>query len=196
MQPLLIGIPVKPFGVAKGRLAPLLDAPRRSFLGREVAARTIGAAAATGVDVAVVTADEGVASWARDLGVGIITDPGKGLDEAATTVVSAAEGRPWMILHADLPLVSTDDILVLLDGLQRSDTVISPSYNGGTSALGSKGAFPFRYGPASFRAHLALAAGGTVIVRLGLALDLDTPADFIAAQRHPCGEWLVDGASG
>ena len=55
---ILAAIPIKPFGVAKARLAPVLGQAERSRLGRAIAARTAGLAAAAGAEVVVVTADE------------------------------------------------------------------------------------------------------------------------------------------
>ncbi|MFZ0492300.1 MAG: 2-phospho-L-lactate guanylyltransferase [Acidimicrobiia bacterium] len=193
MQLPLIAIPVKPFGVAKRRLSPVLDAKRRSVLGREVAARTMAAARATGAPVAVVTADAGVKTWARSQGVGVITDPGQGLSAAARAAVAAAGSRPWVILHADLPLIAPGDLELVIAGLKDAGSMIAPSYNGGTSVLAGRGAFPFRYGPASFRRHLAMARPSpVVVVRVGLAIDLDGPSDLAIASRHPRGVWLAD----
>jgi 2-phospho-L-lactate guanylyltransferase len=192
MQP-LVAIPVKPFGVAKRRLSPVLDAKRRSVLGREVAARTVAAARATGVPVAVVTADAGVEGWARSQGADVITDPGLGLSAAARAAVAAAGSRPWIILHADLPLIAPSDLAPVIAGLEDARSIIAPSYDGGTSVLAGFGAFRFRYGPASFRRHLALARPSpTVVVRAGLAIDLDGPSDLATASRHPRGVWLAD----
>ena len=41
MTPPLAGVPIKPFGIAKARLAPALDAGARSRLGRAIAAHTL-----------------------------------------------------------------------------------------------------------------------------------------------------------
>lgn len=193
MQAPLIAIPVKPFGVAKRRLAPVLDAGRRSRLGREVAARTIAAAQATGVPVAVVTADAGVMAWAGNQGANVVVDPGRDLNVAAQAAVRAAGSRPWMILHADLPLVEPADLLAVITELKTAGSVIAPSYDGGTSVLAGSGPFPFRYGPASFRRHIACAPHRLkVLVRVGLAIDLDAPSDLAAARQHPRGAWLSD----
>jgi 2-phospho-L-lactate guanylyltransferase len=190
----LIAIPVKPFGVAKRRLAGVLDAAERSRLGREVASRTIAAAQRTGAHVAVVTADRGVAAWARSQGTSVIVDPGSGLDNAALAAVEAAHGVPWVIVHADLPLVAPADMVTALDALETDGSVIAPSYNGGTSVLGGRGAFTFRYGPGSFHRHLAQAPQMTVLTTIGLAIDLDAPSDLEAAKRHALGSWLSEFA--
>ena len=179
---MLIGVPVKPFGVAKARLAPLLDAKERASLGISIAARTVRTAAAV-AETVVVTGDAGVAAWAEELGVGAINEDPGGLDGAARALVDHAGDRPWIVLHADLPRVSTDDLHGAVRALSTHDSVIAPSWDGGTSMLGGRGMRPFGYGRGSFHAHLRRTPAAKVLVRPGLALDLDTPADYRAWVR-------------
>ena len=92
----LVAIPVKPFGVAKARLASRLDVRERARLGRAVAARTVATSLATGAPTAVITADEGVARWAAGLGVEAIGEdpsPGTGLNRAASAAARLAGER-------------------------------------------------------------------------------------------------------
>lgn len=187
---LLIAIPVKPFGVAKKRLKPALDRSGRSRLGKTIAAHTALEAQATGARVAVVTGDEGVADWASGRGFEVVREApeyGSGLNGAAASAVAAADrdGSDWLILHADLPLISRDDIRVAIERHRPGRYVIAPSYDGGTGLIMGSGEFPFAYGPGSFHRHLQ-AANGTaeVVIRSGLALDLDTPRDLEAAINH------------
>lgn len=190
MKP-LIAIPVKPFGVAKARLSPVLDAPQRRRLGTTVAAHTVTTAVRTGATTVVVTGDAGVARWAHRLGVDVVADAGTGLDGAARAAVAHAGGRrPWIILHADLPLLDSRDLERPLVAVSDGRPVLAPSYDGGTTLLGATTeAFEFSYGPGSFHRHLQ-AAGGTalVVTAPGLMLDLDDPRD-LAAVRHTL-TWL------
>jgi 2-phospho-L-lactate guanylyltransferase len=180
---LLIGIPVKPFGVAKARLSEQLTPAQRSLLGKNIAHHTALEATKTGAHVAVVTASDAVASWARHMSVDVVTESGEnGLNGAAADVVGAAGDLPWMILHADLPLLTSNDLLAAIDRWEEGRTVISPSHDGGTSLIMATGPFPFAFGPGSFHRHVkAAGAGAAVIIRTGLALDLDTPRDLEAA---------------
>ena len=68
--------------------------------------------------------------------------------------------------------------------------VIAPSHDGGTSALGATGHLDFHYGVGSFHRHLRQAPRAAVIVRPGLAFDLDTVDDLDAVLRHPRGNWI------
>lgn len=177
-----IGIPVKPFGVAKARLAPLLDATGRARLGMAIAARTIRVAARVG-SPAVVTGDDAVAEWAAAHGADVIREQPGGLDGAASAIVADADGGPWMVLHADLPRVRPDDLRHVAHALDTVPAVLAPSWDGGTSLYASTGPARFSYGPGSFHRHLRRSPGALVLVRPGLALDLDTPSDYRAWRR-------------
>lgn len=191
-MPVLAAVPVKRFFVAKRRLSPLLAAETRSRLGRDLAAHTMTTVAAAGAEVVALAADEEVADWARERGWPARVDRDGGLDGAADSAVveAVSRQRPWLIVHADLPLLRPDDIGVALEALTGGDSPIAPSDDGGTSLIGGRGAFRFSYGPGSFHRHLGRLASPRVIVRLGLALDLDGPADLAAASSVPRGSWL------
>lgn len=179
---MLIGVPVKPFGVAKARLSPVLDGPGRSRLGISIAARTLGIASKVGLG-AVITGDGGVGEWATDLGHAVIWELPGGLDGAARALVAAAGSDPWLLVHADLPRLSEEDLQAAILSLTVDGAVISPSSDGGTSLIGSSGETSFSFGPGSFQRHLAGIPHARVLVRPGLALDLDTPADYHAWRR-------------
>ena len=195
---LLIAVPVKPFGVAKQRLAPVLDAEQRSRVGKAVAAHVIATAQTTGCPVAVVTGDSGVSSWAKRLGAGVIPEPGSGgLSMAAAAAAREArrQRRPWMILHADLPALTDSELREAVATLPGNGVLLAPSHDGGTSLIGADlNAFPFSYGPLSFGRHLAAATHfpHRILVRTGLAIDLDGPHDLATILRLPSGRWLAD----
>lgn len=192
---ILAAIPIKPFGVAKARLAGVLDAPGRSRLGKAVAARTAGAATDAGALVAVVTGDPGVAAWARGNGFLTIDEqasPRHGLNGAAEAALIEASRRQrcWAIIHADLPLITPAELTPIFAAAQR-EVVLVPSHDGGTNVLaGNRTSFHFSYGPASFHAHLAYRPQARIVSSARLALDLDTADDLTRALRHADGRWL------
>jgi 2-phospho-L-lactate guanylyltransferase len=165
-----------------------------------LAERTAQAIADAGFEPTIVTADDGVIQWARrkrfPLIAEVATKRPAGLDNAARVIAgeALAAGRPWLIVHADLPLISDHDVLQLTAELGAGHIVLSPSYDGGTSALGALEPMPFRYGPLSFHRHLAAAAHRPhrVVWTPGLAFDLDAPADLDAIGRAGRSGWLTD----
>lgn len=183
-------IPVKPFGIAKERLSAVVDRPTKARLGRAVAAHTIRQAQSVTPAVTVVTPDDTVAAWARDRGCEFVTEPaGAGLNGAARWAVDRQEG-PWLVLHADLPLITPADVERLTSGAE-SGWCLAPAHDGGTSALGGRGPFEFSYGPGSFARHLAAAEPPvTVVSSVGLAVDLDDAHDLAVIRRHPDGSWI------
>ena len=192
---ILAAIPIKPFGVAKARLAGKLDASGRSRLGRAVASRTAAAATDAGALVAIVTGDVGVAAWARsngDLTIDEADSSQNGLDGAAEAAIfeAARRQRCWAIVHADLPLI-TPAALTPVFAAAEHDLVLVPSHDGGTNVIaGNRAGFRFAYGPASFHTHMARYPNARVMRHPRLALDLDTEADLLRALRHPDGRWL------
>ena len=200
-MPPLIAVPIKPFGVAKRRLAPVLDTGQRRRLGKAVAGHVVTAALATGCPVAVVTGDAGVSGWGRDKGASIIAEPAEGgLNGAAAAALTTArrQGLTWVIIHADLPTLTPADLLDALAAIPENGVLLAPSHNGGTSLIGGdRDTFPFAYGSVSFRRHFAAAARlpHRLLVRPGLALDLDSAYDLAVAGRLPAGRWLEEFVS-
>jgi 2-phospho-L-lactate guanylyltransferase len=177
-------IPIRSFD-GMTRLSGHLESEERKKLARELAGRTIRAALDAKTWVSVITADVMVQEWAIASGVGVIDEwNSQGLDAAATAGVEEAGDDPWLVIHADLPAIDSDDIQASLQAI-GGGYVLAPSHDGGTSLIGGTGPdFPFQYGPGSFRRHLAAIDGeATILVRPGLALDLDRPWDLAALRR-------------
>lgn len=188
----LAAVPVKRFYVAKRRLAGRLDADTRSRLGRDLAAHTVATIIKAGAEPLVLAADAEVVEWARGEGVEALMDRAGGLDSAAASGAERAvsAGKPWVIIHADLPLLTPDDVAAVLAPLAEGRSVIAASNDGGTSVVGGHAPIRFTYGPGSFHTHLRRLPDPTILVRLGLALDLDDASDFAASLGHPRGAWL------
>lgn len=192
---MLAALPVKPFHAAKGRLDGVLDPAARASLSRALAERVAAACAAAGMPTVVVTADPALADWAAGLGLAVIDEPpGTGLNGAAAAAAAEAarRGLTWCIVHADLPLLGPDDLAAVTGRVAPGRVVLAPSRNGGTNLLAADRPLPFAYGPGSFGRHLAAARGldRRVVVRLGTALDVDTPEDLRSAADRPGGAWL------
>jgi 2-phospho-L-lactate guanylyltransferase len=120
-----------------------------------------------------------------------ISDEGRGLNGELSALVISLRPTRLVVVHADLPLVSADDIAVLV-AEDSYPCAIAPDRNGtGTNALAltRPRGFHFAFGQGSFAKHLDAAKGGARIVsRLGLGLDIDTEEDLngaIALGFHP-----------
>jgi 2-phospho-L-lactate guanylyltransferase len=196
-------IPVKAFGVAKGRLRGHLTDAERMRLARFTAERVLAAAAPHSAFVACD--DDGVAEWAVSRGATVAWGPGLGLngaiDEATVTIAAAGFDRVT-IAHADLPeptgLASVGHAAVAPRGGRHEHAIVLvPDRHGdGTNVLSRPAgiALPAHYGAASFRRHLTLAleTGAPVTVRLDayLSVDIDTADDL----RHPTVARLLPSA--
>lgn len=190
----IVAIPVKPFDVAKERLSSILSPSQREKLSVELARRTALAAIAAGASPLILSADDAVTKWAAAQGYDVLLDEGSSLNEAAHSATVFAKEEPWVVCHADLPLLMADDLMRALDLMQAGTWVVAPSSDGGTSLIGGVGDFDFAFGPGSFHRHLARLACRPVrvLTSVGTLLDLDTAGDFRAAAAHPRGRWLND----
>ncbi len=190
-MPVVVALPVKSFSDAKARLGGVLGRSGRSSVGRALADRTLDVVLDAGGEPLVVAGDDEVAAWARSRDVPLIGAP-PGLDAAARAALHWAATRPCAVLHCDLPLLRAEDLDAPLAALASGRPVVAPSSDGGTSLLG--GCRTFSYGPGSFHRHLATLRheDPMVVIRAGLLLDLDGPADLAAVLRHPRGSWLSE----
>lgn len=186
-MPIVAGVPVKSFSAAKMRLSAAIPADARIALSQEMARRTCGLLAEVGAGPLVLAADTEVARWARTQAYEFVLDEGLGLSQAAAAVVEFASGQPWLLLHADLPLLDSEVVAKLSAALEDGQSVIAPSRDGGTPALGaSLETFDFGYGPSSFHRHLRRLASSDpkVLVDPRLAIDLDDPSDLEVVRRR------------
>lgn len=187
-------VPVKPFASSKQRLAESLPARARETISMEMAQRTMQCLDSVGSDPIVIAADEEVATWAVERGWQVVVDRGD-LNSAGHTAIekAASVGKPWLMLHADLPLLSPAALTRAVRILGDGGSVISPSRDGGTSLIGSSArSFSFAYGAASFHAHLQRiqSLDPVVLVDVRLAIDLDDFSDLsFAAARVG---WLAE----
>lgn len=189
---MLAAIPLKGFGSAKTRLGDSMPPANRERLAAAVAERVVSACSGAGWSVAVVSRSLDVIAWCAENGIDVIADPGGGLDVAATAAVAHTGDGPWALVHGDLPLLTPADLDDVAAIVAQGSTVLAPSRDGGTNLIAGTGAFAFSYGPGSFVRHIGAASNRKplVVIRTGLAVELDTAADLRAVRRHPAGAWL------
>ena len=186
-------VPVKALASAKSRLAPRLadDARKQlvlAMLGDVLAALTTCPALAA---VWVIACDPEVGRVATTLGAEWLPEgESVGYNEAvawAARRIAALPGAAMLVIPGDIPGLSADEVLAIIDALPRGPraAVLVPSGDGrGTNAalLAPASAFTLCFGEPSFERHcqLARAAGvnAAVLHLNGAALDLDTPDDL------------------
>ena len=186
-------IPVKPLKNAKSRLSHVLTPDQRYIFAqamfRHVLSVTTSVQYVTGV--VVISRDTKALSIAREMGAktiqeSMVSDLNPALMRA-TAVVKSWRADGVMILPADLPFVSVDDIKAMIR-LSYTDTdsiVIATDEAGdGTNALLVRppGLIEYSYGKGSFQKHIesAYRAQANVISYYSdrLALDIDVPGDL------------------
>lgn len=179
-------IPVKRFDRAKLRLSQRLTPAARRRLGLAMLADVLRSTEKWPHRL-VVTDDPDAEALSASFGCELVPDPGKGLNPAivAGSHRAAETGAAsLLVLPADVPLVSSDDVAELFG--RPEQVVVVASGDGGTNALMRRPphAIAPAFGPASARRHLDLAyRAGLETARMelrSLHLDIDRFADLAA----------------
>jgi 2-phospho-L-lactate guanylyltransferase len=174
-------VPMKSTELAKSRLAPVLDAAGRRALAQQMLHHVLGILRGAGLPVHVAGDNQGKGDLNADV------------TEAARLV--ARDGATHLLLvMADLPYLSADDIAALIEAGHDNAVVIAEAKDGGTNAMlltpptVLEFAFATHRPSATFHAESARRAGiePLILRRPGLARDIDTPADLAAlVADHP-----------
>lgn len=191
-------VPIRGLETAKSRLGANLDAEERVALVTRLLRRTLQATrdARRIAGTIVVTMDPEAAGIATELRAVGLVERAPGLNaaiEAARSVAVARRATAVLVVPADLPSVSAgalDELLAEAAAAEGPASLVAlvPDQHGlGTNALlvSPPSAIDPAFGEASRAAHeaRALAAGARYMELDGpLSLDLDTPADLLAAE--------------
>ena len=180
-------VPVNLLKRSKVRLASLLDPTHREQLTLVMFGNVLEALKKSKEirDVAVISADPRIRSITRRRGAQFLWETKRrGLNRALRTALEESEDGPVVIVHADLPLLTSHDIGKLVARSKGYDLAIVPCKNlSGTNALlmNRPNSIPLAFGKGSFRKHVSLARKRRVrykIVRLtGIGFDVDEPRD-------------------
>jgi 2-phospho-L-lactate guanylyltransferase len=185
-------VPVKPLRRGKSRLAGMLTEDQRTRLNRYLLEHTLTTlnAVAEIAHTLVVSRDPAALALTREIGGRTVLENGAPQFnialKRATAVARANGARAVLILPADIPLISADDVKeVLARGKTPQVIVIVPDRRlDGTNALfvNPAGMIEYSYGPGSFQRHCERArAAGTkleIVHSESLGLDLDLPEDL------------------
>ncbi len=185
-------VPVKPLRHGKSRLSGTLSDDERAQLNQALLEHTLKTLTDLKEveEVLVVSRDPHALTVARNLGARTVRENGQPqLNTAlkrATIVAQIYATRGVLVLPADLPLLTPDDILVLTERAKDPPVVvIAPDrHEKGTNALliSPANLIEYDFGEGSFHRHCERAqkAGARLeIVNLpSLSLDLDLPEDL------------------
>jgi len=175
-------------GAAKSRLAGLLDEDERRALVDAMLAHVLDVLAACPQVGRIFVVTE--AARALPAGMERLDDEGGGLNPALHAAVARSGARDILIVHADLPLLTSGEVTDLLTAAHETGCALAPDREGqGTNALALCGrppqgpdGFRFQFGAGSCAAHRIEAQrcglAPAIIERPGLALDIDYPHDL------------------
>lgn len=185
-------VPVKPLRRGKSRLAGTLSEDERTALNRTLLQNTLQTFSDLKEveEVLVISRDPHALTIARNYGARTVREDGQpGLNTAlqrATVVAQIYATGGVLVLPADLPLITREDVLTLVErACDPPVVVIAPDrHEKGTNALliSPTGLIEYDFGENSFQRHCQRAreAGARLeIVDLPtLGLDLDLPEDL------------------
>lgn len=185
-------VPVKPLRRGKSRLASVLTEEERTDLNSRLLAHTLDTLSTLPEieQTLVISRDQAALSLARDHGARTLQEKGMPhLNIAlarATVVAKNYATRGVLIVPADLPLITPEDVRLILERIKDPPVVvIAPDRRyEGTNALliCPVGVIEYDFGPGSFKRHcdrVRDAAARLEIIELpSLALDMDLPEDL------------------
>lgn len=197
-------VPVKPLRRGKSRLSDVLSEDERADLNRRLLIHTINILKNIPeiAEVLVVSRDTEALSVARDHKARTLREDGAPhlnvALERATQVAKSYKSRSVLVLPADLPQLSEDDIRVILEaGSHPPVVVIAPDHRQqGTNALymNPVGAIEYEFGEGSFAHHRERALQAGVDLKIcelpSLAHDVDLPEDldFLSVPLEELGD--------
>lgn len=191
-------VPVNVLKSSKARLAPTLDALNRGRLSEAMLVDVLRALRKVRRinGITVVSADFSVRRIARRMGVRFLWEGRRrGLNKGVRLALHDALQRSAsaaLILPADIPLITPDEVSRFLNLSDGYPVSLAPSKDGGgTNALLLRPPEIIRpaFGKNSFRRHQSIALRKGLrprVVKLkGIALDVDEPSDLTLLKRRP-----------
>lgn len=187
-------IPVKPLKRAKSRLAEVLSQAQREALAEMMLRQmlTVLQQVTQVTGTLVISRDTRALAIARELGAKTVQERSPSdLNPAltrATEVVRVWGGHAVLILPADIPFITVEDVETIADMCQAGPKVViaTDREKDGTNALMVRpvGLMPLMFGEQSYERHVIAAklAGADVETYTSetIALDIDVPADLDA----------------
>jgi 2-phospho-L-lactate guanylyltransferase len=180
-------IPLKRLDQAKSRLAPVLTPAERRALVLQMVRHVIDVVSEE-VDEAVLLATERVVELGDIPALFDAADELNGSIASATHALHAHAGDIVLVVFADLPLLSAEDVAALLDGAEHGFAIAPDRLDIGVNAVAFRMPLDvrFQFGIGSRRLFeaeaLRLGLEPVFVRRPSLALDIDD-ADSLALYR-------------
>ncbi|WP_417622371.1 2-phospho-L-lactate guanylyltransferase [Parasphingorhabdus sp.] len=176
-------VPIKQGRDGKSRLGPMMGGEARSDLAERMAAHVLGVLQEC-FDLSQITilAPRRPEGWEG----GWTQDEARGLNAELTAWRGKQENRAILIIHADLPLLSAEDVQSIIEAAEDGAAMATDRAGQGTNALAIADGrpFTFSFGADSRALHCQQYPEMPVVRRDGLMADLDTPddAEFVSAR--------------
>jgi 2-phospho-L-lactate guanylyltransferase len=169
-------VPIKQGKEGKSRLGSMMAGDARSSLADRMAAHVLGVLQGC-FDCAQITIlspqrpEDWDGDWKRD--------EGRGLNAELSAWRDAQGNAPILIIQADLPLLTEDDVQALLRAADHGAALATDRTGQGTNALAIDDGRPLAlcFGANSRSRHCVQYPDMPVLQREGLMADLDTPDD-------------------
>jgi 2-phospho-L-lactate/phosphoenolpyruvate guanylyltransferase len=185
-------IPVSRFTHAKTRLSPTLTPLERENLLKSMLKDVIGVLKEKVIEVVVISSDEEVLLYVKNLGVVPLKEEGvTDLNGALMQAIewSSKQADQVLIVPSDVPLIRTEHVEDMINMGENTEMVIAPAKGGGTNALlcpvdGIK----MHFGECSFFEHIKEAESlnwpYNIYDSFYLALDVNTSEDLGEIMLH------------
>ena len=181
-------VPVKNLLKSKNRLSNFFTFQERSLFTLAMLQDVLNALSSSKVTrTVVVSSDPTVEQFVKGLGLTFLQETREGLNQAlsqATRWCVRNQAENVLFFPADVPLITSKDIIQLVNLADKNSIVISPSRNGGTNALLQMppGLISPCFGLGSFKKHIAKASAKNVRIKiyasLNVILDIDSEEDL------------------
>jgi 2-phospho-L-lactate/phosphoenolpyruvate guanylyltransferase len=177
-------VPIKQGDNGKSRLAAVLSHDERCDLSHNMAKHVLAQLAKCSLiaDIDILSPER--PHWWSGAWV---EDHGRGLNAEMTAWRARCGTHPVLIIHADLPLVTSSDIddllkVAVVHGLALATDRVGEGSN--ALAIADGRPFTFMFGPDSRRRHRQQSPTMPVIQTTGLSADIDTPQDLQHARMR------------
>ncbi|BBF71569.1 MAG: 2-phospho-L-lactate guanylyltransferase [Sphingobium sp.] len=171
-------VPLKQGVESKSRLRDALEPAERMALASAMAARVMTCLSkADAINSLYLLAPTVVPEWPSHW----LPDSGRGLNPELEGARAQLGNRPLLVIHADLPHLTVEDVQALLAAADECGCAFAPDRHGrGTNAVAIRDANPFRFafGQDSLMSHRQQRPAAAIVERAALGFDIDTPADL------------------